>query len=41
MTTDNSVVMTRGKMERGLEGGGQREKNGNICNGVNNKKFFK
>ena len=36
MDTDNSVVKARGKGQ-GLGGGGQRGRNGDICNSVNNK----
>ena len=41
MDTDNSAVMAREKGKGGLGGGGQSGGNGDICNSVNNKNFFK
>ena len=40
MDIDKSVVMARGKVGAGgwwVGGGGQRGRNGDICNSVNNK----
>ena len=36
MVTDNNVVKVKGEVGRG----GQREKMGDVCNGVNNKTVF-